>query len=45
MKSDFNYNDFPATFAHCFREQCLRNICHCSYIIYAIAIAQYMPKK
>lgn len=24
MKPDFNYNDFPATFAHCYREQCLR---------------------
>lgn len=24
MKTDFNYNDFPASFAHCFNEQCLR---------------------
>ena len=22
MKPDFNYNDFPASFANCFREQC-----------------------
>ena len=24
MKPDFNCNDFPTTFAHCFNEKCLR---------------------